>query len=147
MTSPVSEDFAPERNFKLFTPSGNRPMFPLGVAQRVIPSLVPAPRQPAALRPRQLAPLPLSRTRRTYLRAAIEAEEPMGPVEIILDLWQQGTLHTPGRNLRASIDDYIEALGLKAVAFAMSRAINTHKHGDLAHFFRAICERRIKELP
>ena len=69
----------------------------------------------------------------------------MGPVEIILDLWQQGTLHTPGRNLRASIDDYIEALGINPVAFAMTRALNTHKHGDLAHLFRCICERLKKE--
>jgi len=96
-----------------------------------------------ASRPKQQAPL----SRRTYLLKAIAEEEPLGPTEVVLDLFQQISPHTPGRKLRRAVEDYLEILGTKPVCIALLKARKTHRRArvGLVNRFRSLCEALIAD--
>lgn len=100
-----------------------------------------------ASRPQQNAPRPKSVTRRTYLMKAEAEGEPLGPVETVLDLFQQVSPHNPGRKLRRAIEDYLEILGLRAVCVALLKASKSHRRArvGLVYRFRSICEALVAE--
>jgi hypothetical protein len=84
---------------------------------------------------------------RTYLRDAILADENLGSVEIVLDLFQQDSNHTLGRKALKLIEDLTETLGTHKACVAMAEAINTHRrhHCGVLHRFSTICDSVIKQ--
>jgi len=100
-----------------------------------------------AFRPQQQALSHKNNTRRTYLMKADAEGEPLGPVETVLDLFQQVSPYNPGRNLREVIEDFVEILGVRAACVALLKARNTHRRArvGLVYRFRSICEALVKE--
>jgi len=120
-----------------FTPASSPPGLSLASILQAIPVDPPA----RASRPRQTppAPLPLSQHRRTLLPTDPEA---VTELDLVLDFFQQASLHNPGKKLRSFIEGQIESLGLKLVIVALAEASATHKkrHVGLVKRFRSLCE-------
>lgn len=78
---------------------------------------------------------------------AIAEDEPLGPVETVLDLFQEISPYTPGRKLRRAIEDYLEILGTKPVCLALLKAGKTHRRArvGLVNRFRSLCEALIAD--
>lgn len=91
-----------------------------------------------ASRPKQKNTL----SRRNSPVMAIAEDEPLGPVETVLDLFQEISPYTPGRKLRRAIEDYLEILGTKTVCIALLKARDTHRRArvGLVNRFRSLCE-------